>query len=207
MPYSTPEPARPLPIRALDTGLGQARAGAAAGRGGAVALAASIGRAGAWLRAGVLGVGLTFMAPGALQAQELDDPVRLAGVTEVAVRASAVWDELITTSAGGATEAQFEEALLAGFGAAIAEADTAPRADPDARDAVRCHVDTFYESGLIIYSVRVALHRPAADGREVITWLRSWVGSYTAQQLHVIWQLSDQCASTFLDAWRAANPG
>ncbi len=43
------------------------------------------------------------------------------------------------------------------------------------------------------------------DGRLLIDWLESWVGSYTAQQLHVIWTLADQCAEAFLEDWRAAN--
>jgi hypothetical protein len=139
-------------------------------------------------------------------AQEMDDPARLTGVTSVAARASAVWDELITTSAGGATPEQFREALAMGFEQALRATEGGPRYDPDAATSVLCHVDTFYEAGLIVYSVRVSLHEPDDRGRTVITWLESSVGSYTVQQLHLVWTLADQCANSFLDGWRSANP-
>jgi hypothetical protein len=142
-----------------------------------------------------------------IAAQDVSDPARLAGVESVAVRASAVWDELITTSAGGATEAQFEEALLMGLRDAISGAERGPRLDDEAASFLLCHVDTFYESTLIIYSVRVSYHEPGPGGQPAITWLRSWVGSYTAQQLHVIWTLADQCADAFLGDWRTVNGG
>ena len=144
--------------------------------------------------------------PPSLPAQEVGEASRLAGVASVALRASAVWDELITTSAGGATEAQFEEALRSGFEMAMSSADPGPTITGDEASFVLCHVDTFYDSGLIVYSVRVSHHRPGPDGLPVITWLKSWVGSYTAQQLHVIWTLADQCAAAFLEDWRTANP-
>jgi hypothetical protein len=140
-------------------------------------------------------------------AQDVSDPARLAGVQGVAVRTSAVWDEMITTSAGGATEAQFEEALLMGLRDAIDSAERGPQLDDDAGAFLLCHVDTFYESGLIVYSVRVSYHEPGPGDRPAITWLRSWVGSYTAQQLHVIWTLADQCADAFLEDWRSVNGG
>jgi hypothetical protein len=128
-------------------------------------------------------------------------------VSRVAVRASADWDELITTTAGGATADQFREALLQGFTEALRSAEAGPTVAADAPAFVLCHVDTFYDSGLIVYSVRVSLHVAPASGPSVITWLQSSVGSYTAQQLHVIWTLGDQCARAFATAWRSANPG
>lgn len=140
------------------------------------------------------------------RAQEIGDAQRLAGVTAVALRATADWDELITNTAGGATEDQFEEALLKGLQEAIAAAPRAPRAVAGAPDVLECHVDTFYESGLIAYAVRAALLRPGGDGRPVATWLESHVGTYTAQQLHLMWTLADQCADAFLAKWVAANP-
>lgn len=142
-------------------------------------------------------------------AAELDigDPARLVGVAAVGVRATAEWDEEITNSAGGATQSQFEEALLTGFEAAISGAESGPRYEPGSSSFVLCHVDTFYDRGLIVYAVRVSYHAPDADGSSVIRWLDGSVGSYTAQQLHVIWTLSDQCADAFLEAWREANPG
>ena len=140
------------------------------------------------------------------QAQEIGDPSRLAGVRSVAVRVTAVWDELITTAAGGATEGQFREALLMGLEAAIRNAEIGPTLGPDAPNYVLCHVDTYYDSGLIVYSVRVSHHEPDAQGRPVITWLQSWVGSYPAQQLHLMWTLADQCAKALLEDWQTANP-
>lgn len=138
---------------------------------------------------------------------DVHDLGRLSGLTRLDVRATAVWDELITTSAGGATDAQFEEALLQGLQEAIRGAERGPALDPAAPSFLLCHVDTYYDSGLIVYSVRVSHHEPHDDGGHAITWLRSWVGSYTAQQLHVIWTLADQCADAFLEDWRTANPG
>ena len=150
---------------------------------------------------------LLVAAPADVGAQALDDPSRLTGITTADVEVSAVWDELITTSAGGATADQFELALRMGLEAAIDSAAAAPTRVQGAPDVIQCHVDTFYESSLVIYSVRVSLMRPDTEGRPLVHWLRSWVGSYTSQQLHVIWSLADQCADTFLDAWVEANGG
>jgi len=156
----------------------------------------------------LLALAALTLAAGALRAQSvaIGDPARLAGVDPLGVRATAAWDEEITTSAGGATQEQFEQALLMGFEEAISTADPGPRYRPEAASFVHCHVDTFYDRGLIVYSVWVALFAPDASGLPVVRWLDSWVGSYTAQQLHVIWTLSDQCAASFLEAWREANP-
>lgn len=138
-------------------------------------------------------------------AQDTADPTVLRGVSSVAVRASADWDELITTSAGGATQGQFEQALLSAFHDAMVGAASGPTVSDEAAELVLCHVDTFYDTGLIAYAVRVSYHRPDADGRHVIAWLESSVGTYTTQQLHVIWTLGDRCAEAFLTAWREAN--
>ncbi len=154
-----------------------------------------------------LALAILALAPVAGRAQDIGDPAALAGVSTVSLRATADWDELITTSVGGATASQFEEALLAGFETAIDGAVGTVRRDPAAEEFVLCHVDTFYDSGLIVYAARASFHRPESDGRHVVTWLESWVGSYTAQQLHLVWTLADQCAEAFLDDWRAANPG
>jgi hypothetical protein len=173
-------------------------------RGGRVATSAiAAGLTALWVVAALA----TSWRAAPLAAQEIDDPAALAGVPAVALRATAVWDEEITTSAGGATGAQFEEALLSGLRTAIDEADPGPLIDPGAAGSLLCHVDTFYDRGLIVYAVRVSYHRPDADGIPVIAWLESSVGSYTAEQLHVIWTLADQCADAFLEDWRAANPG
>ena len=143
---------------------------------------------------------------GPAHSQEIGDPSRLSGVVSVAVRATAVWDELITTTAGGATEDQFREALLIGLEAAIRSAEVGPTLEADAPNYLLCHVDTYYDSGLIVYSVRVSHHEPDAQGRTVITWLKSWVGSYPTQQLHLMWTLADQCAGALAEDWQTANP-
>ena len=143
--------------------------------------------------------------PTATHAQSIDDPVRLAGVERVHVRAEAQWDEMITMSAGGATQDQFRQALQQTFEETIASADAAPSVVAGAPETITCHVDTFYETGLIVYSLRTQLERPGADGAPVIVWIKSWVGSFSVQQMHVMFTLGEQCAESFLDDWRGAN--
>lgn len=145
------------------------------------------------------------LSPDGVRAQSIDDPARLAGVERVHVRAEAQWDEMITMSAGGATQDQFREALRQTFEETIASADAAPSVVAGARETITCHVDTFYETGLIVYSLRTQLERPGADGAPVIVWIKSWVGSFSVQQMHVMFTLGEQCAESFLDDWRGAN--
>ena len=141
----------------------------------------------------------------AVSAQAVDKASRLAGVLEVDVRAEAMWDEAITMSAGGATQEQFQQALAQTFRGAITEADAAPSVVDGAPATVVCHVDTYYETGLIVYSLRVQVEQPGADSQPVITWIKSSVGSYTAQQMHQMFRLGEQCARSFLVDWRAGN--
>lgn len=141
----------------------------------------------------------------ALHAQSPEDPSRLAGVDRVRVHAEAMWDELITREAGGATADQFLEALRMAFEAGISDADAAPSVVGNAPVTVTCHVDTFYEAGLIVYSLRVQSELRGDDDAPVITWIRSWVGSFTVQQLHLMFRLGNQCAESFLDDWRGVN--
>ncbi|MDX1495067.1 MAG: hypothetical protein R3253_13445 [Longimicrobiales bacterium] len=143
--------------------------------------------------------------PGLSAGQSVDDPSRLGGVASVQLRAEAQWDELITVEAGGATEGQFLEALALTFRDAIAGADAAPSLADDANVTVACHVDTFYDTGLIVYSLRVQTEAAGPDGAPVITWIKSDVGSYTVQQLHLMFRLGEQCAASFLEDWRGAN--
>lgn len=143
--------------------------------------------------------------PASLSAQAVDDPARLTGLTEVGVRAEAQWDELITVEAGGATQGQFLEALRLSFREAISEADAAPGVVDGAAVTVTCHVDTFYDTGLIVYSLRVQTEEPGSGGAPVITWIKSGVGSYTVQQLHLMFRLGEQCAESFLEDWRSVN--
>ena len=142
---------------------------------------------------------------GAVAAQSVEDVSRLAGLASVDVRAEAVWDELITMEAGGATAGQFLQALQMTFRDAIADAADAPAVVEGSPTSVACHVDTFYETGLIVWSLRAQVEAPGPDGRPVITWIRSWVGSFTVQQLHLMFSLGEQCAEAFLESWRAAN--
>ena len=108
-------------------------------------------------------------------------------------------------NAGGATADQFRQAIQIGLQDAIRAADAGPLLNPTAPNYLECPEDTQYETGLIVFSVRVSHHEPDADGRHVITWLDSWVGSYPTRQLHLMWTLADQCAKTFLDAWVEAG--
>jgi hypothetical protein len=150
-------------------------------------------------------LGLSVAARAPLAGQSLEDASRLAGLETVGVRAEAAWDELITMEAGGATSDQFLQALEATFGDAIGNADAGPEVGDGGTASVACHVDTFYETGLIVYALRVQVERPGDDGRPVIIWIRSWVGSFTVQQLHLMFSLGEQCAEAFLEAWRSAN--
>ena len=138
-------------------------------------------------------------------AQAVEDVARLSGVTTVDVRVEATWDEAITMDAGGATGDQFRQALMMTFEETISEADAAPSVLEGAPNTVTCHVDTFYEPGQIIYSLRTQLEQPGDDGAPVITWIRSWVGSFNMQQMHVMFTLGTQCAEQFLDDWKSAN--
>lgn len=140
-----------------------------------------------------------------LAAQSVDDPVRLAGVPAVRPDAEAQWDEAITVEAGGATPDQFLQALRMSFRETLAGADPAPGVDDGAPVTVTCHVDTFYDNPLIIYSLRVQTEEARRDGEPVITWIDSWVGSFTVQQLHLMFGLGEQCAESFLEDWRSVN--
>jgi len=107
--------------------------------------------------------------------------------------------------AGGATPDQFLDALRMTFTNSLSEASRAPLVVQSAPTTVACHVDTFYDTGLIVYSLRVQTEAPGNDGRPVITWIRSWVGSFTVQQLHLMFRLGEQCAESFLEEWRVVN--
>ena len=91
------------------------------------------------------------------------------------------------------------------FRDAIASAGRGPEVMENSPTGLACHVDTFYETGLIVYSLRAQVERPGDDGQPVIVWIRSWVGSFTVQQLHLMFSLGEQCAETFLEAWRSVN--
>ena len=149
---------------------------------------------------------ITFAtSPAEVHAQSIDDPARLLGIERVQLRADAAWDAMITQSAGGATGAQFEEALRMTFSDAITSADAAPSVVPGAPLTVACHVDTFYETGQIVYSLRTQLERSGDDGQSVIVWIKSWVGNFSVQQMHVMFTLGDQCAESFLNDWKSVN--
>ncbi len=117
----------------------------------------------------------------------------------------AQWDELITVEAGGATEEQFLLALGSTFESTLSSAETGPHLESGSAVTVTCHVDTFYETGLIVYSLRTQVEEDGADGRPSITWIRSWVGSFSTQQLHRMFTLGEQCAESFLTDWRSVN--
>ncbi|HCW77828.1 MAG TPA: hypothetical protein DG084_01830 [Gemmatimonadetes bacterium] len=146
-----------------------------------------------------------FLSAGSAAAQSTEDVNRLSGVTTVDVRVEANWDETITMDAGGATADQFSQALRMTFEETISSAKIAPVVQPNARYTIACHVDTFYEPGQIIYSLRTQLEEADADGAPVIRWIRSWVGSFNMQQMHVMFTLGQACAERFLGDWRSVN--
>jgi hypothetical protein len=154
------------------------------------------------------GLGILLLSPpltAGASAQSVDDVSRLAGIERVSVRAEADWDETITVEAGGATEEQFRQALGMTFEEALSAAEAAPTMVPGAPVTVACHVDTFYDTGLIVYSLRTQVEAAGVDGAPVITWIRSWVGSFTTRQLHLMFTLGEQCAESFLEDWRSVN--
>lgn len=160
-------------------------------------------------RAAAIGVTIGSVASSAIPAQSaaqaLEDVTRLTGVERIHVHTSAGWDELITMEAGGATEAQFTDALQQAFEMTLASADAAPSVVPGSPVTVTCHVDTFYETGLIVYALRTQMEVLGQDGLPVIAWLKSWVGSFNTGQLHLMFTLGEQCAESFLADWRSAN--
>jgi len=154
----------------------------------------------------VLAVAVIVASPQAsVEAQEVGDPVRLAGAGPVAVRVAVEWDEQITNTAGGATEDQYHEAVLQTFRQSL-EGTEVPLAD-DAEAFVLCGVQTYYDRGLIAYSVRVEYQEPLGpDGAPVVSWQRSWVGTTAVGGLHQMFALGEQCATDFAEAWSAVNP-
>lgn len=147
----------------------------------------------------------SIAAPAIAAAQGMEDAARLTGLSTVDVRVEASWDDAITMDAGGATAEQFRQALRMTFEETFESADLAPTLLPGAPTTVTCHVDTFYEPGQIIYSLRTQVEVPDNAGGSVITWIRSWVGLFNMQQMHVMFTLGAQCAERFLDDWARAN--
>mgnify|MGYP003321733324 CR=1 FL=1 len=159
-----------------------------------------------WLTvAGAAALVALAATPGSGQA--LDDPQRLAGIEVVALASGLDWDELITTEAGGATAAQFAQALEQGMADVMKAAPEGPSVDTETVHTLRCHVDTFYDVGLVVYGLRVQVERAeAGGGAPVVVWIESHAGSYALNQLHLLSGLGRRCAEGFLDAWgRAAR--
>ena len=154
------------------------------------------------------GLGVLLLVPtlaAGAAGQAVDDVSRLAGVEHLGARVEADWDEAITVEAGGATEEQFLQALGSTFEAALSSAETGPRLDDASPVTVACHVDTFYETGQILYALRTQVEATGADRAPVIVWIRSWVGSFTTRQLHLMFTLGERCAESFLEDWRRVN--
>jgi hypothetical protein len=157
-----------------------------------------------WLKAVTVAM-VTAGAATPASGQALDDPRRLLGIESVSLRSGLDWDELITTEAGGATAAQFARALEQGMAEVMRAAAEAPSVDGEAAHTLRCHVDTFYDVGLVVYGLRVQVERPEAGGEApVAVWIESHAGSYALNQLHLLSGLGRRCAERFLDAWRSA---
>jgi len=158
------------------------------------------------VRLAVIAMVLRLALPAGASAQSLTDFARLAGADPVMAVVEVAWDDLITTSAGGATGDQFHQAMVWGFEEALASAG--PSLVEDAPVQVVCRVETVFDGGVVAYSARVELRRVPADaGAPVITWFDSWVGTTGVQGLHQMFTLGQRCAKVFSDSWRLANPG
>jgi hypothetical protein len=150
---------------------------------------------------------VSLPAPVSLAAQAaFCDPARLVGITPVAARAVVDWDELITETAGGATEGQFHQAVIQTFEASLEELGVP--LDAASERFLLCRVETIYDSGLIAFAARVELHEPfGGPGQTAITWHRTWIGTAPVQGMHLLFRIGEQCAEDFAEDWRAANPG
>lgn len=136
-----------------------------------------------------------------LAAQEtmFGDPSRLAGAEPLGARAVVQWDDLITETAGGATEAQFLDAVAQTFEASLREQGVA--VDPASERFLVCRVDTMYDSGLIAFAARVELHEPFGDGSgTAITWHRTWIGTTPVRGMHLLFTIGERCAEDFIAA-------
>jgi hypothetical protein len=142
----------------------------------------------------------------AAQMEAFGDPARLRDVTPVAARAVVDWDQLITETAGGATEDQFHQAVIQTFEAELGAQGVA--VDASSERFLMCRVETLYNSGVIAFAARVELHEPfGAPGQTAITWHRTWIGSAPVQGMHLLFRIGEQCAEDFVEAWSAANGG
>lgn len=127
------------------------------------------------------------------------DASRLAGAAPLGVRAAVDWDQLITETAGGATEDQFQEAVVQTFENKLAELGVS--LDPAAERFLVCRVETLYDSGLIAFAARVELHEPFGDGSSTaITWHRTWIGTTPVRGMHMLFTIGEQCAEDFVEA-------
>ncbi|MDZ7780195.1 MAG: hypothetical protein U5R14_09740 [Gemmatimonadota bacterium] len=154
---------------------------------------------------GLLGVVLVHLVGSPVAAQEpFGDPTRLEGSAPLAVRAYVDWDELITETAGGATEPQFHDAVAQTFEQALS--DFGVPLDSEAERFLLCRVETVYDSGMITFAARIELHEPfGADGATAITWHQTWIGTTPVQDMHRLYSIGEQCAADFVEAWEAAN--
>lgn len=145
-------------------------------------------------------------APASAQMEAFGDPARLRGVTPLAARAVVDWDQLITETAGGATEDQFQQAVAQTFEAELEALGVS--IDAGSERFLMCRVETLYNSGVIAFAARVELHEPfGSAGQTAITWHRTWIGTAPVQGMHLLFRIGEQCAEDFAEAWNAANTG
>ncbi len=138
-------------------------------------------------------------APALAQDASFGDASRLAGATPLGVRAVVEWDDLITETAGGATEGQFHDAVIQTFENALEELGVS--LDPAAERLLVCRVETLYDSGLIAFAARVELHEPFGDGSSTaITWHQTWIGTTPVRGMHMLFTIGEQCAEDFVEA-------
>ncbi|MEX2471943.1 MAG: hypothetical protein WEA34_07185 [Gemmatimonadota bacterium] len=142
------------------------------------------------------GVGAT---PALAQDASFGDRSRLAAATPLGVQAVVEWDDLITETAGGATEDQFHDAVIQTFENKLAELGVS--LDPAAERFLLCRVETLYDSGLIAFAARVELHEPFGDGSSTaITWHQTWIGTTPVRGMHMLFTIGEQCAEDFVEA-------
>lgn len=158
-----------------------------------------------WTFPRALALALLLVTPGlwttsaTAQDASFGDPSRLAEATPLAVRAAVQWDDLITETAGGATEDQFHDAVVQTFENTLEELGVA--LDPAAERFLVCRVETLYDSGLIAFAARVELHEPFGDGSSTaITWHRTWIGTTPVRGMHMLFTIGEQCAEDFVEA-------
>lgn len=138
--------------------------------------------------------------------QELGDPARLVGAPPLAVRTVVNWDRVLTETAGGPTEGQFQEAVSKAFEESLR--DFGVPIDPDSENFLLCRVETMYGNGVVAFTGRVELHEPfGAEGETAVSWQQPQIGALPVDEMQVLFRVGERCAEDFAEAWIAARSG